>query len=460
MQNIVSTQMDSDIVKLLLALFLVLLNGFFVAAEFSIVKVRYSQIQLKAAEGNAVAKQAEHIIQRLDAYLSATQLGITLASLALGWVGESAMHHLIEKLFLSFELSLSSGTISTIALVISFVLITIMHIVFGELIPKSIAIRKPESTTMFVAYPLHGFAAVFKPFILMMNAMSNGFLRLIKIPPASDGDIHSTEELQLLVKQSADSGEIEEENYEIIKNAFDFTDHSAKQIMIPRQNILSIDFEDTIEEIMHQIMESGYSRIPVYEDSIDNIIGILYTKEIIREYIKSKNELSHEDLKRLMRDAFFVVGSKKISDLLKIFQLKKQHLAIVIDEFGGTEGIITLEDILEELVGEIQDEEDEEEKIVDKVGENVFWVQATQPLEEINEELPQELPLTDDGSYNTLAGFILHKLEDIPEENQEFDANDYHFKILKMQNKSVELVELTYEPKDVIDNLAEEIGDL
>ena len=460
MQNIVSTQMDSDIVKLLLALFLVLLNGFFVAAEFSIVKVRYSQIQLKAAEGNAVAKQAEHIIQRLDAYLSATQLGITLASLALGWVGESAMHHLIEKLFLSFELSLSSGTISTIALVISFVLITIMHIVFGELIPKSIAIRKPESTTMFVAYPLHGFAAVFKPFILMMNAMSNGFLRLIKIPPAADGDIHSTEELQLLVKQSADSGEIEEENYEIIKNAFDFTDHSAKQIMIPRQNILSIDFEDTIEEIMHQIMESGYSRIPVYEDSIDNIIGILYTKEIIREYIKSKNELSHEDLKRLMRDAFFVVGSKKISDLLKIFQLKKQHLAIVIDEFGGTEGIITLEDILEELVGEIQDEEDEEEKIVDKVGENVFWVQATQPLEEINEELPQELPLTDDGSYNTLAGFILHKLEDIPEENQEFDANDYHFKILKMQNKSVELVELTYEPKDVIDNLAEEIGDL
>lgn len=460
MQNIVSTQMDSDIVKLLLALFLVLLNGFFVAAEFSIVKVRYSQIQLKAAEGNAVAKQAEHIIQRLDAYLSATQLGITLASLALGWVGESAMHHLIEKLFLSFELSLSSGTISTIALVISFVLITIMHIVFGELIPKSIAIRKPESTTMFVAYPLHGFAAVFKPFIMMMNAMSNGFLRLIKIPPAADGDIHSTEELQLLVKQSADSGEIEEENYEIIKNAFDFTDHSAKQIMIPRQNILSIDFEDTIEEIMHQIMESGYSRIPVYEDSIDNIIGILYTKEIIREYIKSKNELSHEDLKRLMRDAFFVVGSKKISDLLKIFQLKKQHLAIVIDEFGGTEGIITLEDILEELVGEIQDEEDEEEKIVDKVGENVFWVQATQPLEEINEELPQELPLTDDGSYNTLAGFILHKLEDIPEENQEFDANDYHFKILKMQNKSVELVELTYEPKDVIDNLAEEIGDL
>ncbi|MEN2435423.1 hemolysin family protein [Weeksellaceae bacterium A-14] len=437
--------MDSDIVKLLLAIFLVLLNGFFVAAEFSIVKVRYSQIQLKAAEGNAMAKQAEHIIRKLDAYLSATQLGITLASLALGWVGESAMHHVVENFFTYFNFELSEATITTASLIISFMLITIMHIVFGELVPKSIAIRKAEATSMMIAYPLRIFATVFQPFIWLMNSMSNGFLRLIKIHPANDMDIHSTEELQLLVKQSADSGEIEEENYEIIKNAFDFTDHSAKQIMVPRQNILSIDIEDPIDEIINVIMDSGYSRIPVYEDSIDNIIGILYTKEIIREYVKRSGKLTHEDLRELMREAFFVIGSKKISDLLKIFQLKKQHLAIVIDEFGGTEGIITLEDILEELVGEIQDEEDDEEKIVDKVGENIYWVQATQPLEEINECLPAELPLSEEGDYNTLAGFILHKLEDIPEENQEFDIMDYHFKILKMQNKSVELVELTYE---------------
>lgn len=437
--------MDPDIVKLLLAIFLVLLNGFFVAAEFSIVKVRYSQIQIKAEEGNASAKQAEHIIKKLDAYLSATQLGITLASLALGWVGESALHHIVERCFGWMDLDVTNPTVTTVSLVLSFLLITIMHIVFGELIPKSIAIRKSEDTALFVAYPLRIFATVFKPFIWLMNSMSNGFLRLIKIDPADDNDIHSTEELQLLVKQSADSGEIEEENYEIIKNAFDFTDHSAKQIMVPRQNILSIDFEDTIEEIIHIIMESGYSRIPVYEDSIDNVIGILYTKEIIREFVKRNGKLTHEDLRELMREPFFVIGSKKISDLLKIFQLKKQHLAIVIDEFGGTEGIITLEDILEELVGEIQDEEDDEEKIVDKVGENTYWVQATQPLEEINEFLPKPLPLSEEGDYNTLAGFILHKLEDIPEENQEFDILNYHFKILKMQNKSVDMVELVYE---------------
>lgn len=452
--------MDSDVVKLLLALFLVVLNGFFVAAEFSIVKVRYSQIQIKAAEGNAMAKQAEHLIKHLDEYLSATQLGITLASLALGWVGESAMHHVIEKTLHYFSIALVDSTITTISLVISFLLITIMHIVFGELIPKSIAIRKSEQTAMLIAMPLRLFYTVFKPFIWSMNQMSNGFLRLVKIHPASDQEIHSTEELQLLVKQSADSGAIEEENYEIIKNAFDFTDHSAKQIMIPRQNISSIDIDEPIENIINIIMDGGYSRLPVYENSIDNIIGIFYAKEIIREYVKRKGAINHEDLKDLMRDPFFVVGSKKISDLLKVFQQKKQHLAVVIDEFGGTEGIVTLEDILEELVGEIQDEEDEEERIVDKVGENVFWVKATQPLDEINENLPKKFPLSEDGEYNTLAGFILHELEDIPEENQEFNINDYHVKILKMQNKSVDLVELVYEEPSLLDDISEEITEL
>lgn len=451
--------MDSDIVRLLLALFLVLLNGFFVAAEFSIVKVRYSQIQLKAAEGNSMAKQAEHIIKHLDEYLSATQLGITLASLALGFVGESAMHHVVQGFLNYFNIESLAQYSNTIALVLSFLFVTVMHIVFGELIPKSIAIRKSEPTTMFIATPLRIFYTIFKPFIWLMNSMSNGFLRLIKIPPATEGEIHSTEELQLLVKQSADSGEIEEENYEIIKNAFDFTDHSAKQIMIPRQNIQSINVNDPIEEIIHCILDSGYSRIPVYEDSIDNVIGVFYAKEIVRKYLKSGNNLTHDDLKGMMREPFFVVGSKKISDLLKLFQQKKQHLAIVIDEFGGTEGIITLEDILEELVGEIQDEEDDEEKIVEKVGENTFWVKATQPLDEINDELPKSFALSEEGDYNTLAGYILKELEEIPEENQEFSLNHYHIKILKMQNKSVELVELVYDEPNLLEQLSDEVAE-
>lgn len=449
--------MDPDsLVKILIALLLVLLNGFFVAAEFSIVKVRYSQIQLKAAEGNKMAKQAELIIKNLDAYLSATQLGITLASLALGWVGESALHSIFDGLFHSLNIDLADSTITTISVISSFLIITVMHIVFGELIPKSIAIRKSEATTFFIAAPLRLFYNIFRPFIWAMNGLSNSVLRMINIHPASEQEIHSTEELQLLVKQSAAGGEIEEENYEIIKNAFDFTDHSAKQIMVARQNILSIDIEDTLDEIMEIIMASGYSRIPVYENSIDNIIGVFYAKEIIREFVKRKGELTHEDLRELMREPFFVVGSKKISELLKIFQQKKQHLAIIIDEFGGTEGVITLEDILEELVGEIQDEEDDEHTIVDKVGDNVYWVQATQPLEEINEYLPVELP--EEGDFNTLSGFIMHFLSDIPEENQEFEIEDYQFKILKMKNMSIEVVELIYNPKGTEEISLDEIN--
>ena len=437
--------MDPDsFLKLLLALFFVFLNGFFVAAEFSIVKVRYSQIQLKVTEGNVSAKQAEKILKNLDAYLSATQLGITLASLALGFIGESTMHHILEKMFYSLNIDIDESTLSTIALVCSFLIVTVMHIVFGELVPKSIAIRKPESTTLVISWPLLVFYNVLKPFIWLMNAISNAFLRMINIHPASGHEIHSTEELQLLVKQSAAGGEIEEENYEIIKNAFDFTDHSAKQVMVPRQNIISINIENSVEEIINTIMECGYSRIPIYEGSIDNIIGIFYSKEIIRAYVKTKGKLSHDELKSYMREAFFVVGSKKISDLLKVFQQKKQHIAIVIDEFGGTEGVITLEDILEELVGEIQDEEDDEQKIVEQIDENTYWVQAAQPLDEINEYLPEPLPV--DVEYNTLAGYILFRLEDIPEENQEFELCNYHFKILKMQNKGVEMVELNYNP--------------
>ncbi|CAM3579474.1 hemolysin family protein [Elizabethkingia occulta] len=451
--------MDPDsFVKLLIALFLVLLNGFFVAAEFSIVKVRYSQIQIKAAEGNALAKKAEYIIKHLDAYLSATQLGITLASLALGWVGESALHHVFEDLFHRFGFAVADSTITTVSVVCSFLIITIMHIVFGELVPKSIAIRKSESTTFFVAYPMILFYNVFRPFIWLMNSISNAFLRLIKINPASENEIHSTEELQLLVKQSADSGEIEEENYEIIKNAFDFTDHNAKQIMVPRQNIFSININDDKKDIVEKMLESGYSRIPVYDGSIDNVVGIFYTKEFIREYIKNFDEWDEFDIRTLLHEPTFVVGSKKISDLMKVFQTKKQHLAIVIDEFGGTEGIISLEDILEELVGEIQDEEDEEEKIVEKVGENVYWVQASQPLEEINEHLPVDLPENPE-QYNTLAGFILHELSDIPEENQEFDLNGYHFKILKMQNRGVEMVEMIYLEPVIEERLADEMGE-
>ncbi len=419
---------------LLLTLFLVILNGFFVAAEFSIVKVRYSQIHLKAEQGNRYAKKSEHIINNLDTYLSATQLGITLASLGLGWIGEPVVAKIIAAVFSSLEISITPDMLHSISLPVGFVLITMLHIVFGELAPKSIAIRKSEETTLSIAYPLFVFFVVFRPFIWLMNTMSNIFLNLIGIQPVGEHEIHSVDELRLLVEQSKKGGEIQEENYEIIKNAFDFTDHNAKQIMIPRQMVFSIDIETPPHEVIESILENGYSRIPVYKESIDNIIGFVYAKDILKAQYMNQN-FKIDDL---LHPPFYVFETRKISDILKEFQKRHMHLAVVMDEFGGTQGIVTLEDILEELVGEIQDEDDDEKPIVEKKGGNVFFVQSTQPLTDINEHLPH--PFETSENYTTLSGLLLYYFNRIPKINEQIQVDNYEITILKIQQRTIRRV--------------------
>lgn len=423
-------------VDILIVLVLVLLNGFFVAAEFAIVKVRYSQIQLKAQSGNRLAKTARHLIDHLDTYLSATQLGITLASLGLGWVGEPIVAKIISAIISAFGVELDIETIHAIALPTAFVLITMLHIIFGELAPKSIAIRKPEPTTLVIALPLQLFYYIFRPFIWAMNSISNAFLKLIGIKPAGDHDIHSTEELQLLVKQSREGGKMEEEDYEIIKNAFDFTDHNARQIMVPRQHIFAIDVDLPTKTIIERILESGYSRVPVYQNSMDNVLGIAYTKDVLKLFFKNPNF----NLNEALHPAFYVYENKKISDILREFQHKHVHIAVIIDEFGGTEGIITLEDILEELVGDIQDEADDEKQYVERKVDGTYIVQATHSLEDINDYLPH--PFKIDENYNTLSGLLLYHLTDIPKLNQVVSVDNYEIKITKLNNRSVQCVEI------------------
>jgi len=424
-----------------LTLFLVFLNGFFVAAEFSIVKVRYSQIHLKAEQGNKFAKRAEHIIEHLDTYLSATQLGITIASLGLGWIGEPVVAKIISAVFFSLNIPITQELLHTISLPAGFIVITILHIVFGELAPKSIAIRKSESTTLVISYPLYWFFIVFCPFIWLMNSLSNFFLNIIGINPIGEHEIHSVDELRLLVEQSKKSGEIQEENYEIIKNAFDFTDHNAKQIMIPRQLIFSLDIKLSAKEIIEKILENGYSRIPLYDTSIDNITGIVYAKDVFKAQYRNP-EFKIEDL---LHPPFYVFETKRISEVLKEFQKQHIHLAIVINEFGGTQGIITLEDILEELVGEIQDEDDDEKPIVEKKEDNTFIVQALQPLTDINDYLPH--PFTVSENYNTLSGLILNYFNRIPKANEKIIADNYEITVLKIQRRTVQMVLLKEFPK-------------
>jgi CBS domain containing-hemolysin-like protein len=420
---------------IIITISLVLLNAFFVAAEFAIVKVRYSQIQIRAEQGNKLAKTSQHIIKHLDTYLSATQLGITLASLGLGWIGEPIVANIITKILSIFSLTLAPETLHAFALPTAFLLITMLHIIFGELAPKSIAIRKPESTALFVAYPLTLFYKLFQPFIWLMNTLSNQFLKLIGIQPAGDHDIHSTDELQLLVKQSKDGGALEDENYEIIKNAFDFTDHTVKQIMVPRQQIFGLDIDLPKNDIIDKILEYGYSRIPVYQDSIDNIIGIAYAKDILKGHYRNPEF----NLKELLHQTFYVIETKRISDILAEFQKRHLHIAIVIDEFGGTEGLITLEDILEELVGEIQDEDDDERPIVEKKDERTFIIQSTHPLIDINDHLPHHFSISE--NYNTLSGLMLFNFNRIPKLNDKITLEGYELTVVKIQHRTIQIVQ-------------------
>jgi CBS domain containing-hemolysin-like protein len=420
------------IFNILLTLVLVLLNSFFVAAEFAIVKVRYSQIQIKAEKGNKFAIKSQHLIEHLDTYLSATQLGITLASLGLGWIGEPVVAKMITALFSILHINLTESTLESISLPVGFLLITILHIVFGELAPKSIAIRKSEPTALFISYPLYWFYSIFRPFIWLMNTLSNKFLSLIGIMAVSEHEIHSADELRLLVEQSKKGGAIEKENYEIIKNAFDFTDHSAKQIMIPRQQVFSLDIELSTDEMIEKMIENGFSRIPVYEASMDNIIGIAYAKDVFKEHYR-KPECNIKDL---LHPVLYVFETKRISEILTEFQQKHIHMAVIIDEFGGTQGIITLEDILEELVGEIQDEDDDEKPIVERKNDDTYSVQATHLIEDINPFLPHPLPISE--NYNTLSGLLLYHLNRIPKLNEKITAENYEMTISKLQHRTIQ----------------------
>jgi len=421
---------------IIITLTLVFLNGFFVAAEFAIVKVRASQIELKAQRGNKAAILSSHIVSHLDGYLAATQLGITLASLGLGWVGEPVVSVIIIDLFHIVGLQMSAELAHDIALPISFAIITVLHIVFGELAPKSMAIQKPETTTLFIAYPLNLFYFVFKPFIWVLNGFANVVLKSFGIHAVHGADIHSSDELKYLVQQSGESGTIVNTDYEIIKNAFDFSDRTVKQVMVPRNQVVAIDVESFDAQMIDKILQEGYSRIPCFEKNIDNIIGLIYVKDLLA----GLNKGIPANLKDIIRPVVITAQTRKIGSLLKEFQHKHIQMAIVVDEFGGFDGIATMEDIIEELVGEIQDEYDNEIPVVEKISDSTFNIIATSAINDINAFLPYALePI---GEATTLAGILIHKLGRIPAMNEKGRLDEYEFTVIKRIKHTITLVQL------------------
>ncbi|SMB96887.1 protein of unknown function DUF21 [Hymenobacter roseosalivarius DSM 11622] len=425
------------ILNILLTVLLVLLNGFFVAAEFALVKVRSSQVELRAHSGNRLAKLTLSMLQNLDAYLSATQLGITLASLALGWVGESVVSEIVLAVLHKFNIGVSTVTVHTFSVVaVSFIIITSLHIVIGEQAPKVLAIQKPETISFAIAAPLRVFYIVTFPLIWVLNKLSNMVAGLFGGTATHGSDAHSAEELRLLLDQSKQSGEIQDSEHELIENVFQFNDRMVKQIMVPRTKIAAIDVNAPQDQVLETVYSEGYSRIPVYESSIDNIVGILYVKDLLQ--LIRRNE--PVELIKIMRPAYFVPETKKINRLLRQFQRKHMHFAIVSDEFGGVSGIVTIEDIIEELVGEIQDEYDNEVPVVEKVSEAEYRVNTSTAISDANEYLPFPLPEGDD--YETVGGLLNMIYGNIPEVNDVAVVDNYEFRVLKRSRRAVELVQL------------------
>ena len=421
---------------LFLTFLLVLLNGFFVAAEFALVKVRASQLDVKIQKGSNRAKLTKKLLEKLDAYLSATQLGITLASLALGAVGEEVISRIVISFFERSGWGINPLTVHSISLPIALTLLTFVHVTLGEQIPKMIGIKYSMDTALLISWPLRVFYFIFSPFIWLLNKSSNLILRIVGIKKVGEEDVHTEEELRLILTESEEGGAIKPSENELIQNVFDFDDRLVKQIMVPQNKISALDVELGRNEMTKKVIDEGYSRLPVYLGDIDNVIGVVHSKDLLKSVIDNK----FITIRDIMRPAHFIPESMHVNNLLKDFQKLHIQMAIVTNEFGATAGVVTMEDIIEELVGEIQDEHDEEHPKVEKKSETEYIVNAHSSISDVNESLPMTLP--ESPKYETVSGRINFLWGRIPGVNEKKQYGGYEISILQRKKQTVESVKL------------------
>jgi putative hemolysin len=431
----------------LIAVFLlVFMNGFFVSAEFALVGARRTRIAQLVEEGSTAAKSAQKAIEHLDSYIAATQLGITLASLALGWIGEPAVASLLEPLFHAVLPESEAATAShTVAVVIGFSFVTLLHIVMGELVPKSIALQRPESVALIVSRPVTWFLRIFSPVIHLMNSIGNRIVKLLGFEPASgEHQVHSAEEIEMLVHSSREAGLLQESEETLLRRVFDFSDIHVEEIMHPRVEVDAIDLDMSTSEMLELIGSSHHSRYPVYEESIDNVVGVLLTKDLLDEVVRQPDLLSNRDkppaLKPILRKPIFIPGTVGVDKLLEQMQQSKTHLAIVIDEYGGMAGVATMEDIIEQLVGEVQDEfdEGEEEAIVSEGNETVV-----DGLVSLNEAIERFGDPGGEPESTSIGGYVAEKLNRIPMVGDTVPFGSYTMSVDEMDGMRVMKVRFT-----------------
>jgi len=412
-------------IKILIALLLVGVNGLFVAAEFSMVKVRKTHLAELAENGSRRAKSALDVASQLDAYLSACQLGITLASLGLGWLGEPAIASLIEPLFVSFG-GKSLIYTHTIASAIAFLTISFLHIVLGELVPKSLAIQKAESIALATAAPLKAFYFVFYPVIWALNHIANLVLHILRIQPANEADLsHSEEELRMLVDASQKYGYLDTMEGKLLDNVFEFSDRIASEVMIPRQDMVCLFIQDTFEEILEVLKEYGHTRYLLCDDDKDNVLGLVHMRDIIR----LQEQVGEKNITDIKRDILAVPEGMPISHLVQRMRSQRTHMAVIVDEFGGSAGLVTLEDMLEELVGEIFDEFESEQPEIQKVSGNEYILNGRVLLEEVSEML--EIVL-EENTVSTIGGYIFSRLGRKPVKGDNVYFDGFNFGVLEV----------------------------
>ena len=397
---------------------LVLLNAFFVTAEFALVKIRGSQLDTMADEGDKRAAFAKQVKQNLDAYLSACQLGITLASLGLGWLGEPFLARMLQPAFALAQIE-SHALITSISFALAFSLITFLHIVLGEQAPKILAIRKTTSAALWVSPPLRLFYIVFKPAIWFLNASSNWVLRyLLRVEPAAEGELaHSEEELRLILEQSEKSAEVTPLGRELVFNVLDLRDRVVRDIMTPRGEIVYLDLEDDFETNVKKAIESRHTRFPLCRENLDNTVGLIHIKELV-----PMMRDPHPDLMKIKRELIPLPEMMPLEKLLNLFLSKHAHLAMVVDEFGGTVGMVTLENVLEELVGDIQDEFDAEKEEFRKINDTEIAVAGSLGLYELNDATGLELESPD---VSTIGGYVTHLLGHLPKQGEQVKIDNY-----------------------------------
>ena len=421
------------IFRLAVIVVLVLLNGFFVGAEFALVRSRRTRLEAMTRLGDRQARMALRALGNLPRLLSATQVGVTLASLGLGWVAEAALGEIFEGLLAHLPIAIELSLRLTIGATVALIVVTYLHVVFGELVPKGAALNHPESLARWFAPPLMAFAWIVFPFTYILSKSSTLVLRSMGQKPINaDEQVHSADELRLLVEQSQEGGVLEQRDADLIEGVFEFSEKNAREVMTPRTEMVAFDIDATLDEAVAIADESGFSRFPVYEETIDHVIGLVLAKDLLRVLVRRPENFSLRDI---MRPVHVVPGTREVEEVLSDFKHLKEHMAIVLDEYGGTAGVVTMEDLLEEIVGEILDEYDEPVEPFARPAAGEVLVPGSTNIDELNERYGLDVSSDD---YTTIGGWVFGMPGRLPVVGDRVTAGGAVFTVRAMDSRRID----------------------